>query len=47
MPGNLKLAQKYWAEEVAGSHSFIQRSKRLVLRVPHYTIGEVLARMVS
>ena len=47
VPGNLKLAQKYWTEEVAGSNSFVQRSKRLVLRVPHYKSGEELARMVA
>jgi len=47
VPGNLKLAQKYWAEEVAGSNSFVQRSKRLVWRVPHYKSGEELAREVA
>lgn len=47
VPGNLKLAQKYWTEEVAGSNSFVQRSKRLVLRVPHYKSGDELARMVA
>ena len=47
VPGNLKLAQKYWTEEVAGSNSFVQRSKRLVLRVPHYKSGEELARLVA
>ena len=47
LPGNLKLAERYWAEEVAGSNSFWQRSKRLVFRVPHYKSGEELARMVS
>ena len=36
VPGNMKLADQYWAGEVAGSNSFWQRSKRLVLRVPHY-----------
>jgi YHS domain-containing protein len=45
--GNLALAQKYWAEEVAGSHSFWQRGKRLVLRVPHYKSGEELAVLVQ
>lgn len=44
---NLKLADKYWAEEVAGSNSFWQRSKRLVFRVPHYKTGEELARAVA
>ena len=47
VPGNLKLAQQYWAEEVAGSNSFVQRSKRLVWRVPHYKSGEELAREVA
>jgi YHS domain-containing protein len=45
--GNRKLADKYWAEEVAGSNSFWQRGKRLVLRVPHYKSGAELAQMVA
>jgi YHS domain-containing protein len=44
---NLKLADKYWAEEVAGTNSFWQRGKRLVLRVPHYKSGAELAQMVA
>jgi YHS domain-containing protein len=44
---NLALANQYWASEVAGSNSFIQRAKRLVLRVPHYKSGEELARLVA
>jgi YHS domain-containing protein len=47
IPANLKLAEAYWASEVAGSNSFWQRSKRLVLRVPHYKSGEELAKMVA
>ena len=47
MPGNIKLADRYWADEVQGSNSFIQRSKRLVFRVPHYKSGEELDRMVK
>ena len=47
VPGNLALAEKYWREEVAGGNSFIQRSKRLVFRVPHYTSGEELAKLVN
>ncbi len=47
LAGNRKLADKYWAEEVAGSNSFWQRSKRLVFRVPHYKSGEELARAVA
>ena len=46
VPGNLLLAQRYWTEEVQGSNSFIQRSKRLVFRVPHYKSGEELERLV-
>ena len=44
---NLALANKYWAEEVSGSNSFYQRSKRLVFKVPHYKSGEELAKAVS
>ena len=44
---NLALAQKYWAEEVKGGNSFVQRAKRLVLRVPHYKSGEELAKAVA
>lgn len=44
---NLALAEKYWNEEVNGSNAFWQRSKRLVLRVPHYKSGEELAREVA
>lgn len=47
IPGNLKLADQYWASEVAGSNSFWQRGKRLVFRVPHYKSGEQLAKMVA
>jgi diadenosine tetraphosphatase ApaH/serine/threonine PP2A family protein phosphatase len=47
VPGNLKLAEQYWRDEVAGNNSFWQRSKRLVWRVPHYKSGEELARMVA
>ena len=44
---NLALAEKYWKEEVAGSNSIWQRSKRLIFRVPHYRSGEELARDVA
>jgi hypothetical protein len=47
VPGNLKLAQKYWDEEVKGSNSFVQRSWRMVFRVPHYKSGEELAALVK
>ena len=44
---NLALANKYWKEEVEGNNSFIQRSKRMVFRVPHYKNGEQLAKAVD
>ena len=46
-PRNIQLAEKYWAEEVAGSNSFFQRTKRLIFRVPHYQSGEQLAKAVA
>ncbi len=47
VPGNIKLAEKYWAEEVAGNNSFIQRAKRLTFKVPHYKSGEQIAKEVA
>jgi YHS domain-containing protein len=47
MAANVKLADSYWADEVKGSNSLWQRSKRMVFRVPHYKSGEELAQMVS
>jgi YHS domain-containing protein len=44
---NIELADRYWREEVAGSNSFWQRSKRLVFRVPHYKSGAELAAEVA
>ena len=47
VPGNLALADRYWREEVRGANAFVQRLKRLVIRVPHYRSGEELARAVT
>ncbi|MBL8343722.1 MAG: YHS domain-containing protein [Rubrivivax sp.] len=47
VPGNLKLAEKYWNEEIAGNNSWWQRYKRMVFRVPHYKSGPELAKMVA
>ena len=44
---HLQLADKYWKEEVAGSNSIWQRSKRLVFKVPHYKSGEDIAKDVA
>jgi YHS domain-containing protein len=47
LDANLALADKYWNEEVGGNNSFWQRSKRLVMRVPHYQSGEEQAAAVA
>ena len=47
LPASIALADKYWKEEVNGSNSFVQRAKRLVVRVPHYKSGEEIAREVA
>lgn len=47
VPRNLALAQRYWADEVQGSNSFVQRARRLVFKVPHYQSGEDLAAAVA
>ncbi len=44
---HITLADQYWKEEVAGSNSMIQRTKRLILRVPHYKSGEDIAKEVA
>ena len=47
VPKNMALANKYWNEEMNGSNAFWQRTKRLVLRVPHYKTGKELAEEVA
>ena len=47
VPRNMALANKYWNEEVNGSNAFWQRSKRMVMRVPHYRSGPELAAEVA
>jgi hypothetical protein len=47
VPRNMALAQKYWDEEVNGSNAFMQRTRRLVFRVPHYKSGKELADEVA
>lgn len=44
---NIALADEYWEQEVKGNNSFIQRTKRLVVRVPHYKSGEEQAAEVQ
>lgn len=47
MDKNIALADEYWEQEVKGNNSFIQRAKRLVVRVPHYKSGEEQAAEVQ
>ncbi len=44
---NYVLADKYWNEEIKGSNSFYQRTKRLMFKVPHYKSGKELADLVA
>lgn len=44
---NYVLADKYWNEEIKGSNSFFQRTKRLMFKVPHYKSGKELADLVA
>lgn len=44
---NLALADRYWQQEVSGNHSFVQRARRLVFKVPHYKTGDELAKAVA
>ncbi len=44
---HIALADKYWKEEIAGSNAFIQRTKRMVSKVPHYKSGEEVAAEVA
>ena len=44
---NIALADQYWEQEIKGNNSFIQRAKRIVLRVPHYKTGEEQAAQVK
>lgn len=37
---NIALGDQYWKNKTQGSNSFLQRSKLLLLRVPHYKTGE-------
>ena len=47
VPRNMALANKYWSEEVNGANALVQRTKRLVFRVPHYKTGKELAEEVA
>ena len=44
---NIELANLYWEQEIKGRNSFIQRTKRLIFRVPHYQTGEDLAKALA
>lgn len=44
---NLALADEYWRDEINGNNSFWQRSKRLIIRVPHYQSGAEQAAAIQ
>ena len=39
---NVRLAQRYWKDEVEGSIPLVQRARRLAVRVPHYRTDKEL-----
>lgn len=45
--GNVALADQYWKSEVDGNASYWQRTKRLLMRVPHYKSSDELAQDVA
>jgi len=47
LPGNIRLADTYWRDEVDGANALFQRARRMAFKVPHYKSGEELARMVA
>jgi hypothetical protein len=47
VPGNVRMADGYWKDEVEGSNAFLQRARRMVVKVPHYKTGGELAAMVT
>ena len=47
VPRNMALANKYWNEEMNGSNAFIQRTKRMIFRVPHWKSGAELVAEVA
>ena len=48
VPKNMKLADKYWKEEISGSNAFTHRTLRTTIgRVAHYKSGAELAAEVA
>jgi hypothetical protein len=47
VPGQIALADRYWRDEIEGRNSYLQRSWRLLWRVPHYKSGPELEAAVA
>jgi YHS domain-containing protein len=47
LKNQIALADRYWRDEVDGRNSFVQRTRRLVFRVPHYKSDGELAAAVA
>jgi YHS domain-containing protein len=47
LKNQIALADRYWRDEIDGRNSFVQRTKRLVFRVPHYKSDAELAAAVA
>lgn len=48
VPKNMQYANRYWADEVNGNNPLVQRSKRMMFKVPHYkTDAEVAVELAK
>jgi YHS domain-containing protein len=47
LKNQIALADRYWRDEIEGRNSFVQRTRRLVFRVPHYKSDAELAAAVA
>lgn len=46
-PKNRQYAEKYWNEEVKGSNALVQRSRRMLFKVPHYKSDAEVAAEIA
>lgn len=44
---NIAHANKYWSEEIQGSNALIQRTRRMLFKVPHYRSDADLAAEIA
>ena len=47
VPKSRQLAEKYWNDEVNGRNALVQRTKRLMFKVPHYKSDAEVAAEIA